>query len=194
MKHEWMIALRALIVMMVLTGLLYPLAMTGFAQVAFSYEANGSLLRDKGRVIGSELLGQNFSRSDQFFSRPSATGDYPYHVLASAGSNLGPTNPALYNAIRERVALLRRADSASAAPIPVDLVTASASGLDPDISLAAALYQVPRVAKARGLNESLLRQLVLAKAKTNEYSIINIPRVNVWLLNAALDGLKRSAP
>lgn len=194
MKREWWIALRALVVMTLLTGALYPLFVSGLAQALFPYEANGSLVRENGRVIGSELIGQSFSQPQHFHGRPSATADGPYHVLASSGSNLGPTNPSLVTTIGKHLDELRRSDPTPHASIPVDLVTASASGLDPDISLAAALYQVPRVAKARGMEEAALRQFVLAKALTNEYLILGVPRVNVLQLNRALDALTRSEP
>lgn len=193
MKREWMIALRALLVMTALTGLLYPLAVTAVAQAVFPYEANGSLLRRDGRVIGSELLGQEFASEAYFWSRPSATASFPYNALASSGSNLGPGAPALSEAVSARLAGLRKADPGNRGrPVPVDLVTASGSGLDPEISLAAALYQLPRVAKARRLDERRLRQFVLANSRANDYLILGEPRVNVLSLNLALDAMKRS--
>jgi K+-transporting ATPase ATPase C chain len=173
-----------------LTGIVYPLAVTGIAQVAFPSAANGSLLVVDGRVRGSSLIGQPFSAPGYFWSRPSATSPVPYNAAASAGSNLGPTNPALVAAVQDRVAALRAADPGLTRPIPVDLVTASASGLDPDISPAAALVQVPRVAMARGLPEELLRRLVRTHIESRTFGFLGEPRVNVLALNLALDRLR----
>jgi len=171
----------------VLTGLFYPLVVTGIAHVAWQSKANGSLVTVDGRARGSVLIGQPFSAPGYFWSRPSATSPVPYDASASCGSNLGPTNPALIAAIRERIAALRAADPTLTGPIPVDLVTASGSGLDPDISVAAALVQVPRVAKARGLREDVVRQIVRAHSVGRTLGLLGEPRVNVLLLNLALD-------
>lgn len=174
----------------ILTGLLYPLAVTGIAQAFFPYQANGSLLRQGDRIVGSALIGQPFDDPRYFWGRPSATTPFRYNAAASTGSNLGPTNPALAAAVRARIAALRAADPDNTQPVPVDLVTASASGLDPDISIAGALYQVPRVARARGLEESVLRQLVAQYTEGRQYGLLGEPRVNVLELNLALDGVK----
>ncbi len=180
-------AMVCLVFFTLLTGLAYPLAMTGLAQAVFPYEANGSLLERGGRVVGSEIIGQPFDDPRYFWGRPSATDPFPYNAAASAGSNLGPTNPALEAAVKVRVAALRAADPGNTQPIPVDLVTASASGLDPHISVAAALYQVPRVARARGLSEEQVRALVGQFTEGRQYGLLGEPRVNVLKLNLALD-------
>jgi K+-transporting ATPase ATPase C chain len=186
--------LRAAVVLLgalaLLTGIVYPLAVTGIAQVVFPSAANGSLLVVDGRVRGSSLIGQPFSAPGYFWNRPSATSPVPYNAAASAGSNLGPTNPALMAAVQERVTALRAADPGLTGPVPVDLVTASASGLDPDISPAAALVQVPRVARARGLREELLHQLVRTHIESRAFGFVGEPRVNVLALNLALDRLR----
>jgi len=175
-----------------ITGIAYPLAITGIAQVAFPSQANGSLVTDKGRQVGSSLIGQSFSDPKHFWSRPSATAPQPYNGVASGGSNLGPLNPSLTDGIKARIDTLRAADPTNKAPIPVDLVTASGSGLDPDISLAAANYQVPRIARERGLQPEFLLSLVAAHAQGRWLGILGEPRVNVLELNLALDGLKSS--
>jgi K+-transporting ATPase ATPase C chain len=186
--------LRAAVVLLgglaLLTGIFYPLAVTGIAQVVFPSAASGSLLVVDGRVHGSSLIGQPFSAPGYFWSRPSATSPMPYNAAASTGSNLGPTNPALADAVQARIAALRAADPGLTEPIPVDLVTASASGLDPDISGAAALVQVPRVARVRGLREELLRQLVHTHIEGRALGFLGEPRVNVLALNVALDRLR----
>jgi K+-transporting ATPase ATPase C chain len=171
----------------VLTGVLYPLTVTGLAQAIFPFQTNGSLIRQGDRVLGSALIGQPFDDPKYFWGRPSATAPFPYNAAASAGSNLGPSNPALAAAMQARIAALQAADPGNAQPVPVDLVTASASGLDPHISVAAALYQAPRVARARGLDEIALRQLVLNRVEDRQFSLLGEPRVNVLLLNLALD-------
>jgi K+-transporting ATPase ATPase C chain len=177
----------------VVTGVLYPLAVTGAAQTLFPAQANGSLVRADGQVIGSSLVGQPFDDPRYFWGRPSATSPYPYNAAASAGSNLGPSNPALLEAVRRRIATLRTADpSLGALPVPVDLVTASGSGLDPEISPAAALYQVHRVARTRGLVEDTVRTLVERQLEGRTLGVLGEPRVNVLRLNAALDALSRT--
>ncbi|MDD5001553.1 MAG: potassium-transporting ATPase subunit KdpC [Thiomonas arsenitoxydans] len=181
-------ALSLLILLTLITGLLYPLAVTGLAQLVFPWQANGSVLARQGRAVGSALIGQNFTAPGYFWSRPSATATYPYNGLASGGSNLGPTNPALREAVRARIAALRAADPGNTAPVPVDLVTASASGLDPDISLAAARYQAARVARARHLPLGRVQALIDAQAHPRWLGLFGTPRVNVLELNLALDG------
>lgn len=180
-------ALVLLVALHVLTGVVYPLAVTGIAQVVWPGKANGSLVVVDGRPRGSRLIGQPFSTPGYFWGRPSATSPVPYDASASSGSNLGPTNPALLDLVRARIATLRLADPSLTGPIPVDLVTASASGLDPDISVAAALAQIPRVARARGMSEASVRTLVEAHAVAPTLGLLGEPRVNVLLLNLALD-------
>lgn len=173
-----------------LLGLGYPLLVTAVSQALFPWQANGSVLAVGGRPIGSELIGQSFSAPGYFWGRPSATAPLPYDGLASGGSNLGPTNPAELAAVQSAVAALRRADPAQAGkPVPVGLVTASGSGLDPDISLAGADYQVERVARARGMSAREVRQLVARHAHRPWLGLFGEPRVNVLALNLALDGL-----
>lgn len=175
------------------TGVAYPLAVTGVAQAIFPAQANGSLVEVNGRVVGSSLMGQPFDDPRYFWGRPSATGPSPYNASASTGSNLGPTNPALATAVRERVAALRAADPDQASiPIPVDLVTASGSGLDPHVSPAAALYQVHRVARVRSVPEDRVRALVEAHVEVRTLGVLGEPRVNVLRLNLALDELART--
>ena len=183
-------ALRMLVVLSVLTGVAYPLLVTGVAQLVLPRQANGSLIESGGKAVGSTLIGQPFSDPKYFWSRPSATSPQPYNAMASSGSNLGPRNPALADAVRDRIKALRDADPDNKAPVPVDLVTASGSGLDPDISVAAADYQVRRVAKARGLAEDKVRGLVSANTSGRTFGILGEPRVNVLTLNLALDQAK----
>ncbi len=171
-----------------LTGVLYPLAVTGLAQVLFPHQANGSIVTVGGKPVGSMLIGQQFSSPGYFWGRPSATGPYPYNAAASSGSNLGPTNSALMDTVGERIGLLRAADPGNDQPLPVDLVTASGSGLDPDISLAAASYQASRVAKARELPVERIMALIEQHAKRPWLGIFGEPRVSVLGLNLALDG------
>lgn len=187
MRRECIIALRILFVMTLVTGIIYPLSITAFAQIAFPHEANGSLIKRDGKVIGSELIGQNFGGAKYFWSRPSATALFPYNASASSGSNLGPTNPALTDAVLERVKLLKELDPGNGRPIPVDLVTSSGSGLDPDVSLSSAMYQLERVANARGMNSEEINKILRANFKDKEYLILGQPRVNALKLNIALD-------
>jgi len=188
-------AVVPLAVLTVLTGLLYPMAVTGLAQVAFPYQANGSLIRTSGAAgtagtAGSALIGQSFDDPGYFWGRPSATAPFAYNAGASSGSNLGPSNPALVEAVQARVAALREADPGNLEPVPVDLVTASASGLDPHVSVAAALYQVPRIARARGLDAEAIRQLVEQQTEGRQFGIFGEPRVNVLKLNLALNAVE----
>jgi potassium-transporting ATPase KdpC subunit len=180
-------AIVLFLILTLLTGVVYPLVVTGIAQVVFPTQAGGSILVKDGKPIGSSLIGQSFSDPKHFWSRPSATAPQPYNGLASGGSNLGPLNPALTDAIKSRIEALRATDPTNKAPIPVDLVTASASGLDPDISLAAANYQVPRVARERGVEPRILLALVAAHTRGRWLGILGEPRVNVLELNRALD-------
>jgi K+-transporting ATPase ATPase C chain len=183
-------AIVSLVLLSALTGIVYPLVVTGIAQVVFSRQANGSLIMKDGKTVGSELIGQPFDDPKYFWGRPSATSPFAYNAGASSGSNQGPTNPALKKAVQDRIDALRAADPGNTAPIPVDLVTASGSGLDPHISPAAALYQVRRVAKARGLSEDALRNLVEQHVQSRQFGFLGEPRVNVLKLNLALDALK----
>lgn len=176
-----------LAVLTVLAGGLYPLAVTGLAQAFLPGPANGSLVRRDGRVVGSSLVGQAFDGPRWFHGRPSATTPVPCDASASGGSNLGPANPALAEAVRARVAALRAGDPAASGPVPGDLVTASASGLDPHVSPEAALWQVPRVAAARGLPEARVRALVEAHVEPRQLGLLGEPRVNVLALNLALE-------
>ncbi|KJV36576.1 potassium-transporting ATPase subunit KdpC [Luteibacter yeojuensis] len=171
----------------VLTGIAYPLLVTGIAQAAFPHAASGSLVEANGKVVGSSLIGQAFTEPRYFWGRPSATTPAAYNAAASTGSNQGPTNPALTDAAKQRIAALRQADPGNSAPVPVDLATASASGLDPEISPAAAEYQVGRVAKARGVAPDKVRELVAANTKGRQFGVLGEPRVNVLELNLALD-------
>jgi K+-transporting ATPase ATPase C chain len=176
-----------LLLLTVLTGLVYPLAVTGLAHVFSPDQANGGLIVREGKVIGSKLIGQYFDKPEYFWSRPSATVPFPYNATASGGSNLGPTNPVLIEAVKARVAALRAADPGNDALVPVDLVTSSGSGLDPHISPAAAQYQIRRVARARGLDEAVVRDLVVQYTQGRQLGVLGEPRVNVLLLNLALD-------
>lgn len=182
-------AVTLFILLSVITGLIYPLLVTGIGQALFPQQAAGSLIERDGKLVGSRLIGQPFTDPKYFWGRPSATGPYPYNAAASGGSNLGPLNPALKEAVESRVKALRIADPGNAAPVPVDLVTASASGLDPHISPAAAEYQVTRVARARGLAPETVRNLVAQQTENRQWGIFGEPRVNVLELNLALDPL-----
>ncbi len=184
-------SLSLLLALTVLCGVLYPLAVTGLAQLAFPRQANGSLIVRDGQVLGSRLIGQRFRGAGYFWSRPSATSPHPYDAAASSGSNLGPDNPALRAAIARRVAVLRAADPAATGPVPVDLVTASGSGLDPDITPAAAQYQLVRVARARHLSAVQVQAMVDASTRGRQLGALGEPRVNVLELNLRLDGLWR---
>jgi K+-transporting ATPase ATPase C chain len=179
-------ALRALLVLTLITGVAYPLIVTGLGQVLFHDRANGSLIVDKDRIVGSRLIGQPFSGPKYFWSRPSATSPMPYNGAGSSGSNQGPTNPALKDAVADRIKALE----SEVRPVPADLVTASASGLDPHISPAAAEYQIPRVAKARGIAEPMLKDLVQQHTEGRLLGVLGEPVVNVLELNLALDAAK----
>jgi len=181
-------SITLLALLTIVTGIAYPLAVTGLAQLLFPLAANGSVLLRDGKPVGSALIGQPFSDPRYFWSRPSATAPFAYNSAASTGSNLGPTNSALTDAVRQRVDALRTADPGNTAPVPVDLVTASASGLDPHISPAAAEYQVARVARARAMPVEAVRKLVTGSTEGRQLGVLGEPRVNVLALNLALDG------
>ena len=183
-------AVACIVVFTVITGVIYPLIVTGVAQLVFPRQANGSLLVSNGKTVGSSLIGQSFSSPKYFWARPSATSPMPYNAANSSGSNLGPLNPALTENVRARITQLKAADAASKPLVPVDLVTASASGLDPDISPAAAEYQVSRVAKTRIIDESVVRKLIAEYTRNRQLGILGEPRVNVLGLNLALDNLQ----
>jgi K+-transporting ATPase ATPase C chain len=186
-------AITLFILLSLVTGLLYPLLVTGISQAVFPAQAAGSLIERDGKLIGSRLIGQNFTDPKYFWGRPSATSPYPNNAAASGGSNLGPLNPALKAAVESRVKALREADPGNTQPAPVDLVTTSASGLDPHVSPAAAEYQAGRVARARGLAPEAVEALVAQHTEDRQWGIFGEPRVNVLELNLALDGL-RSEP
>jgi K+-transporting ATPase ATPase C chain len=183
-------AVTLFLAMTVLTGIVYPFAVTGLAQVLFHDQAEGSLVMAGGHAVGSRIIGQSFSDPKYFWSRPSATAPQPYNAIASSASNLGPLNPALTDAIGTRIAALKAADPTNSLPLPVDLVTASASGLDPDISIAAARYQAARVARIRGLDPAAVQSLIDAHARGKLFGLVGEPRVNVLELNLALDALR----
>lgn len=180
-------AIVLLLLLTAITGIAYPFAVTGVAQLVFPHQANGSLIARDGKPVGSALIGQSFTDPKYFWGRPSATTPQPYNGTASGGSNLAPGNPALTDAVKQRIAKLRAADPGNDAPVPVDLVTASGSGLDPDISPAAALYQADRVARARGLPAAEIRALVHRHTLGRQFGVLGEPRVNVLELNLALD-------
>jgi K+-transporting ATPase ATPase C chain len=183
-------ALVLFLLLTVITGVVYPLVITGIAQVVFPGQAAGSLVVKNGKPIGSSLIGQSFSDPKNFWSRPSATSPQPYNAVGSSGSNQGPLNPALTDAVKARVEALQAADPGNKAPIPVDLVTASASGLDPDISVAAANYQVARVARARGLKVEAVQAIIDAHAHNRLMGWLGEPRINVLELNLALEAVR----
>ncbi|HTO57558.1 MAG TPA: potassium-transporting ATPase subunit KdpC [Pseudomonadales bacterium] len=182
-------ALVMIVLMTILLGALYPAVVTAIASVLFPWQASGSVIEKDGKAIGSALIGQPFADPGHFWSRPSATSPYPYNASSSSGSNLGPLNPALTDAVAARVKALRDADPDNAAPVPADLVTASASGLDPHISPAAAEYQVARVAKARHLDPAQVRALVQQFTEGRQLGFLGEPRVNVLRLNMQLDSI-----
>jgi K+-transporting ATPase ATPase C chain len=183
-------AMVLFLVLTAITGVVYPLVVTGIAQTIFPNQAGGSIVLKDGKPVGSELIGQSFSDPKHFWGRPSATAPQPYNGLASGGSNLGPLSPALIDGVKARIGALRAADPTNKLPVPVDLVTASASGLDPDISLAAAYYQAPRVARERGLRPEMVTTLIAAHAHERWLGILGEPRVNVLELNLALDNIR----
>jgi len=187
---QFLPALRMLVVVSLLTGVAYPLVVTGIAQLAFPGPANGSLIVVGDKTMGSALIGQPFDDPKYFWSRPSATSPQPYNAGASAASNQGATNPALADAVSGRIKALRDADPGNTAAVPVDLVTASGSGLDPHISIAAAAYQAPRIARVRGMSVDKVMALVAEHAEGRTLAIIGEPRVNVLELNLALDAAR----
>jgi K+-transporting ATPase ATPase C chain len=190
MLNQFKPAVIIFLSMTILTGVIYPLVITGLARIIFPHQANGGMIVANGKTVGSELIGQPFDDPKYFWGRLSATSPYPYNAAASSGSNLGPTNPALIQEVQARVEALKKADPGNNLPIPVDLVTSSGSGLDPDISVAAALYQLPRVARVRNLSETRVRQLIDQNTSGRWLGFIGEARVNVLKLNLALDGLK----
>jgi len=185
-------AVSLFVLLTVVTGVVYPLAVTAVAKAAFPAQASGSLIVKDGQVVGSALIGQNFSDPKYFWGRPSATGPMPYNAANSSGSNQGPTNPALVDAVKGRIEALKAADPDNRLPVPVDLVTASASGLDPEISIAAAEYQLARVARVRGRTPDAVRALVAQHTQGRLLGLLGEPRVNVLQLNLALDQPGRS--
>lgn len=190
MLNEIRPAAVMLVIMTLITGVAYPFVVTGIGSAVFSGKAKGSLIERDGKAVGSSLIGQSFADPKHFWGRPSATSPYPNNASASSGSNLGPLNPALTDAVTARIKALRDADPDNAAPVPVDLVTASASGLDPDISPAAAEYQVNRVARVRNVDPQKVRTLVAQFTESRQLGFLGEPRVNVLGLNLALDALQ----
>ena len=186
------ISLIATVLFTVLTGLAYPLVVTGVGQILFPGKSNGSLIKEQGKVVGSDLIGQPFSDPKYFWGRLSSTGPYAYNGGASSGSNLGPLNPALLDAVKKRVTDLKAVDSLNTRPIPADLVTASGSGLDPHISIAAADYQIVRVARYRAMSVGQVRSLVQQHTEGRQFGFLGEPRVNVLELNLALNQLQSS--
>ena len=182
-------ALLLILLFSILTGIVYPIIVTGIAQFLFPWKANGSIFKEKGKLVGSKLIGQSFTDNKYFWGRPSATPSFPYNSQYSSGSNLGPSNPALYLAIKSRLDILHRADPENKNLIPRGLIAASGSGLDPDISPGAALYQIPRIAKNRHLPEKDIANILQANIKNRTLGILGEPRVNVLQLNLALDNL-----
>ena len=190
MKTQFRPALVLLGLLTILTGVIYPLLITAVAQTVFRWQANGSLIEHDGKAVGSRLIGQPFDSPRYFWARPSATDPGPYNAAASTGSNLGPTNPALLDAVKGRVEAIRQAHPDQTGPVPADLVTASASGLDPHISPAAAEYQVTRVATARGVSPDALRRLVAEHTEGRTLGLLGEPCINVLKLNLSLDQLQ----
>jgi K+-transporting ATPase ATPase C chain len=182
-------AFTLFVLLSVVTGIVYPVAVTGIAKVLFPEAAEGSLIVENGKPVGSMLIGQNFTDPKYFWGRPSATGPMPYNAGASSGSNQGPLNPALKDAVKARIDALKASDPTQTAPIPEDLVTASGSGLDPQISPAAARWQAPRIARIRGLNMAAVNTLIDAHTEGRQFGLLGEPRVNVLALNLALDRL-----
>jgi len=187
-------AITLFVIMTLLTGIVYPFAVTGIARVLFPDQAAGSLVMVDGHPVGSRIIGQSFSEPKYFWSRPSATSPQPYNAIASTGSNLGPLNPALTDAIKTRIEALKAADPSNTLPVPVDLVTASASGLDPEISIAAANYQAARIARVRGLALEEVQALIGSHARGKLLGLVGEPRINVLDLNLALDALRTALP
>jgi len=182
-------ALTLFVLLSIVTGIVYPVAVTGIAKVLFPEAAEGSLIVENGKPVGSRLIGQNFTDPKYFWGRPSATGPMPYNAGASSGSNQGPLNPALKDAVKARIDALKASDPTQTAPIPADLVTASGSGLDPQISPAAARWQAPRIARIRNLSVAEVNKLIDAHTEGRQFGLLGEPRVNVLPLNLALDGL-----
>ncbi len=187
MKNMIRPAVSLFIVLTVVTGVVYPLAVTGVAKAAFPHQAEGSLIVKDGKAIGSSLIGQNFTEPKYFWGRPSATGPMPYNASGSSGSNQGPLNPALVDAVKGRIDALKAADPGNASPVPIDLVSASASGLDPHISVAAAQYQAARVARVRGLSDDVVHAAVTRHSEGRMFGLLGEARVNVLELNLDLD-------
>ncbi|MFO0956789.1 MAG: potassium-transporting ATPase subunit KdpC [Isosphaeraceae bacterium] len=190
MKSVFLTSLRMLVFMTLLTGVVYPLAVTGLAQLIFPRQANGSLAVRDGKVVGSTLIGQAYAGSGYFWGRPSATTPVPYNAASSGGSNLGPLNPALVENVGARLAALKEVDPGIGV-VPIDLVTTSGSGLDPHISPSAAVAQAPRVAKVRGISEDEVRRLIARQTEGRQFGLLGEPRVNVLLLNLELDEATR---
>jgi K+-transporting ATPase ATPase C chain len=196
MKNQIRPMLMLFVILTIITGVVYPLVVTGLSQLIFPSQANGSLIKQQGTIVGSKLIGQNFTSDKYFWGRPSATSTNPYNAFdaasltGSSGSNLGPLSQTLIDTVKARVDILQKADPNNKSLIPVDLVTASASGLDPEISVSAAYYQIPRVARARGMSEASIKTLVDQYTESRQLGILGEPRVNVLLLNLALDGKK----
>ena len=190
MKNIFRPALVLFLILTLITGMAYPLLVTGVAQALFPVQAGGSIILRDGKDVGSELIGQNFTDAKHFWGRPSATGPMPYNASASSGSNIGPLNPALTDAVKSRIEALRAADPGNTKSVPIDLVTASASGLDPHISPAAANYQVSRVSKARGVSADKVQALVDQQAEMPLFGFLGEARVNVLKLNLALNKLR----
>jgi len=186
-------AVLATLIFTILTGVIYPLVVTGIAQLVFPGKANGSLIKEKGKILGSELIGQPFNDPKYFWPRPSATTPYEYNGGASNASNLGPLNPELIDRIKKRIQVLRAADPTNSLPVPVDLVTASGSGLDPHISVAAARYQTGRVARSRMMEPNEVRLLVEQYTEGRQLGFLGEPRVNVLKLNLALDHVQTAS-